>query len=110
MQIYFSHSYRDVSVNSYFIDRLAREDIPLGADQKTDVWCVAQLERYLADSNGFISVISRRATDKDPGGYSAYIGRELNLARRARMPRLLFVDEQVLRLHRIDFPEDAVGF
>jgi hypothetical protein len=110
MQIYFSHSYRDVAVNSYFIDRLAREDIPLGADQKTDVWCVAKLERYLADSNGFISVISRRATDKDPGGYSAYIGRELNLARRARVPRLLFVDQQVLRLHRIDFPEDAISF
>jgi hypothetical protein len=110
MQVYFSHSYRDVAVNGYFIERLAQEDIPLRADQKTDVWCVAKLERYLAESSGFISIIPRRPTEQDAGGYSLYIGRELNLARRARVPRLLFVDEQVLRLHRVDFPEDAVAF
>jgi hypothetical protein len=110
MQVYFSHSYRDVAVNGYFIERLAYEDIPLRADQKTDVWCVAKLERYLAESTGFISVITRRATDEDVAGYSPYIGRELNLARRARVPRLLFVDEYVLQRHRLDFPEDAVPF
>src|SRR5262245_59576166 len=110
MQVYFSHSYRDVAVNGYFIERLMREDIPLRADQKTDVWCVAKLERYLAESTGFISVIPRRPTDQDPGGYSPYIGRELNLARRARVPRLLFVDEQVLKRHRLEFPSDATPF
>ena len=81
MQVYFSHSYRDVAVNGYFIDRLMQEDIPLRADQKTDVWCVAKLERYLAESTGFISVIPRRPTDQDPGGYSRYIGREEASAR-----------------------------
>jgi hypothetical protein len=110
MQVYFSHSYRDFAVNGHFIERLAREDLPLRADQKTDIWCVAKLERYLTETTGFISVIPRRSTDQDPGGYSPYIGRELNLARRARVPRLLFVDEQVLKLHRLDFPEDAVPF
>jgi hypothetical protein len=110
MQIYFSHSYRDVAVNSYFIERLAQEDIPLRADQKSDVWCVAKLERYLAETSGFISVIPRRLTDSDLGGYSPYIGRELNLARRARVARLLFVDAEVLKRHRLDFPEDAVPF
>jgi hypothetical protein len=110
MQVYFSHSYRDVAVNGYFIERLMQEDIPLRADQKTDVWCVAKLERYLAESAGFISVIPRRPTDQDPGGYSPYIGRELNLARRARVPRLLFVDEQVLKRHRLEFPSDATPF
>jgi hypothetical protein len=110
MQVYFSHSYRDVAVNGYFIERLMQEDIPLRADQKTDVWCVAKLERYLAESTGFISVIPRRPTDQDPGGYSPYIGRELNLARRARVPRLLFIDEKVLKQHRLEFPEDAVPF
>ena len=88
MNVYFSHSYRDVGVNGYFIERLANEDISLRADQKTDVWCVAKLERYLAETTGFISVITRRPTDKDPSGYSPYIGREFNLARRARVPRL----------------------
>jgi hypothetical protein len=110
MQIYFSHSYRDVAVNGYFIERLNKEDIPLRADQKTDIWCVAKLERYLAETTGFISVIPRRPTDHDPAGYSPYIGQELNLARRARVPRLLFVDEQILKAHRLDFPEDAVPF
>lgn len=110
MQIYFSHSYRDVTINGYFIEQFVEEEIPLQADQKTDVWCVAKLERYLGETTGFVSIIPRRQTDKDPGAYSPYIGHELNLARRARVPRLLFVDEQVLRRHPLDFPEDAVPF
>ncbi|UEM14654.1 hypothetical protein J4G43_010640 [Bradyrhizobium barranii subsp. barranii] len=110
MQVYFSHSYRDVAVNGYFIDKFANEDLPLRADQKTDIWCVAKLERYLSEMGGFISVIPCRPTDADLGGYSPYIGRELDLARRARVPRLLFVDERVLRHHQLEFPEDAVSF
>ena len=110
MQVYFSHSYRDVSINSYFLQHFADEDVPLGADQKTDIWCVAKLERFLIETNGFISIIPRRPSEKDPAGYSPYIGRELDLARRARVPRLLFVDEQVLKRHRLNFPEDAVAF
>src|SRR4030095_12720995 len=35
---------------------------------------------------------------------------ELTLARRARVPRLLFVDEQILKHHQLAFPEDAVPF
>lgn len=110
MQVYFSHSYRDVAINSYFLDQFVQEDLPLLADQKTDVWCVAKLERYLAEITGFVSIIPRRPSEKDPGAYSPYIGRELDLARRARVPRLLFVDEQVLKRHRLQFPEDAVPF
>ena len=110
MQVYFSHSYRDVAINSYFLDHFVEEDVSLLADQKTDVWCVAKLERYLAEITGFVSIIPRRPTEDDPGSYSPYIGRELDLARRARVPRLLFVDEQVLKRHRLQFPEDAVAF
>lgn len=110
MQVYFSHSYRDFAINGYFLQHFVEEEIPLQADQKTDVWCVAKLERYLGETTGFVSIIPRRQTDKDPGAYSPYIGHELNLARRARVPRLLFVDEQVLGQHRLDFPEDAVPF
>jgi hypothetical protein len=110
MQVYFSHSYRDVAINGYFLEHFVDEEIPLQADQKTDIWCVAKLERYLSETTGFVSVIPHRPTEQDPGGYSPYIGQELNLARRARVPRLLFVDEQVLSRHRLDFPEDAVPF
>ncbi len=110
MQVYFSHSYRDVAINSYFLDHFVNEEIPLRADQKTDVWCVAKLERYLSETNGFVSIIPRRPTEEDAGAYSPYIGQELNLARRARVPRLLLVDEQVFKRHRLDFPEDAVTF
>ncbi|HWM91924.1 MAG TPA: hypothetical protein VN493_14255 [Thermoanaerobaculia bacterium] len=110
MQVYFSHSYRDVAINSYFLERFVQEEIPLQADQKTDVWCVAKLERYLGEMTGFVSIIPRRETENDPGGYSPYIGHELNLARRARVPRLLFVDEHVLKHHQLEFPEDAVPF
>jgi hypothetical protein len=95
MQVYFSHSYRDIAINSYFLDHFVREDISLDADQKSDVWCVAKLERYLLESTAFVSIIPRRATTQDPTAYSEYIGQELTLARRARVPRLLFVDEKV---------------
>ena len=83
MQVYFSHSYRDVALNGYFLEQFVEEDIPLQADQKTDVWCVAKLERYLNEMAGFLSIIPRRPTDSDPGAYSPYIAHELNLARRA---------------------------
>lgn len=110
MQVYFSHSYRDVAINSYFINHFADEEIPLRADQKSDVWCVAKLERFMGEMTGFVSIIPKRATDADPAAYSLYIGHELSLARRARVPRLLFVDEQVFQHHMLDFPEDAVLF
>ena len=83
MHAYFSHSYRDVSINGHFIERFVREDLALRADQKTDVWCVAKLERYLQEASGFVSVITKRVTDTELAGYSPYIGRELHLARRA---------------------------
>jgi hypothetical protein len=110
MDVYFSHSYRDFGINGYFLGLFVDETIALQADQKTDVWCVAKLERYVRDMAGFVSVIPARPTDDDPGGYSPYIGQELLLARRARVPRLLFVDGRVLARHRLDFPEDAVPF
>lgn len=110
MHVFFSHSYRDVAINSYFLRHFVRKDIPLRADQKSDTWCVAKLERYLFEASGFISVITRRPNDQDAAAYSAYIGHELDLARRARIPRLLFVDQQVLERHVTRFPQDVVAF
>ena len=51
MQVYFSHSYRDFAINSYFLEHFVEEEIPLQADQKTDVWSVAKLERYMGRDN-----------------------------------------------------------
>jgi hypothetical protein len=110
MEAYFSHSYRDVAINGYFLEHFVAEEISLRADQKTDIWCVAKLERYMTETTGFVSIVPERAGDDERGGYSPYIGQELALARRARVPRLLFVDQNVLARHRIDFPEDAVPF
>ena len=121
MQLYFSHSYRDVAINSYFIDQFRAinherpsssiaETLELCADQKTDVWCVAKLERYLFQLSGFVSVIPRRLADGPQVAFSEYIAYELTLARRSRAPRLLFVDDGVLRDHRNVFPRDAVPF
>ena len=110
MHVYFSHSYRDVAVNSYFLEHLVQQEVPLVADQKSETWCVAKLERYLFETSGFISIIPKRASDKDLAGYSAYIGHELDLARRARVPRLLFVDREVLQHNETRFPQDAIAF
>jgi hypothetical protein len=110
MHFYFSHSYRDQEINSYFLDHLIEENMLLCADQKSDTWCVAKLERYLFEAGGFISVVTRRPNDADPCAYSPYIAHELDLARRARVPRLLFVERQVLETHETRFPADVLGF
>src|SRR5262245_10790567 len=115
MQLYFSHSYRDVAINGYFIDQFrtineqrpqssTAETMELCAAQKTDVWCVAKLERYMFELSGFVSVIPRRLADGARVAFSEYIAYELTLARRSRAPRLLFVDDQVLSEHRGLFP------
>src|SRR6185295_16394898 len=110
MNVYFSHSYRDVPTNAYFAELFAAAGITLRADQKSDVWCMAKLERYLFEMGGFVSIIPRRVREDDSLTYSPYIGRELTLARRARAPRVLFVDSQILEENRNAFPVNAVPF
>jgi hypothetical protein len=110
MQVYFSHSYRDVPINAYFTGLFDQAGISLRADQKSDVWCMAKLERYLFEMDGFVSIIPRRVKDDETLTYSPYIGRELMLARRARTPRVLFVDSQILEENRLAFPSTAVPF
>src|SRR5262245_6663227 len=110
MQIYFSHSYRDVEVNTYFFEVLVEQKLELFADQKSPTWCVAKLERYVQDLSGFLSIVPRRVADDGSIGYSPYIGYELGMARRSGLPRLMFVDDEVLNRHRERFPEDAIPF
>src|SRR5215471_3321343 len=110
MQAYFSHSYRDVPINSYFSSLFESKGITLRADQKTDVWCMAKLERYMYEMDAFVSIITRRVGADDSITFSPYIGRELTLARWARTPRILFVDDQVLDVHRRSFPATAIPF
>jgi hypothetical protein len=110
MQVYFSHSYRDVPINTYFMNLFAEAGITLRADQKSDVWCMAKLERYLFEMDGFVSIVPRRVKADESLTYSPYIGRELMLARRARTPRVLFVDSQILEENRDAFPPTAVPF
>ena len=110
MQVYFSHSYRDKGLNSHFQAYFRPEGVVLQADQKSTIWCVAKLERYMFETSGFVGVIPRRSSDTDSVSYSEYIGQELNLARRARVPRLLFVDQSILDRHTVQFPEDTIPF
>ncbi len=110
MQAYFSHSYRDVPTNAYFSGLFDDAGIGLRADQKTEVWCMAKLERYMFEMDGFVSIIPRRVATDGSVSYSPYIGFELMLARRARIPRIVFVDDQVLDLNRSAFPASAIPF
>ena len=110
MQAYFSHSYRDVPINTYFSELFAKAGISLRADQKTDVWCTAKLERYLFEMGGFVSIIPRRIAADESITYSPYIARELMLARRSRGPGILFVDGQLLTQYQSQFPPWAVPF
>ena len=57
MQIYFSHSYRDVEINTYFFGLLKEQGLELFADQKSPTWCVAKLERYIHGLAGFLSIV-----------------------------------------------------
>ena len=110
MEAYFSHSYRDVPINTYFSELFTKAGITLRADQKTDVWCVAKLERYLFEMDGFVSIIPRRIAADESITYSSYIARELMLARRSRGPRILFVDGQILAQFQSQFPSWAMPF
>ncbi len=110
MEAYFSHSYRDVPINTYFSELFTNAGITLRADQKTDVWCVAKLERYLFEMDGFVSIIPRRIAANGSLTYSPYIAHELMLARRSRGPRILFVDAQILNQFQSQFPSWAVPF
>lgn len=110
MEAYFSHSYRDVPINTYFSELFTNAGISLRADQKTDVWCVAKLERYLFEMDGFVSIIPRRIAADESITYSPYIARELMLARRSRGPRILFVDGELLAQFQPQFPSWAVPF
>jgi hypothetical protein len=110
MQVYFSYSYRDVEINTYFFGVLVEQELELFADQKSPTWCVAKLERYLHDLSGFLSIVPRRAADDGSIGYSPYIGYELSLARRSGLPRLMLVDDEVLNRHRARFPPDVIPF
>ncbi|MEO7405101.1 MAG: hypothetical protein ABIU95_15670 [Burkholderiales bacterium] len=110
MQAYFSHSYRDVPINTYFSDLFTTAGIALRADQKTDVWCTAKLERYLFEMDGFVSIIPRRIAADESITYSPYIARELMLARRSRAERILFVDGQLLTQFPSHFPPWAMPF
>jgi hypothetical protein len=110
MEAYFSHSYRDVPVNTYFSELFTKAGITLRADQKTDVWCVAKLERYLFEMDGFVSIIPRRIAADESITFSPYIARELMLARRSRGPRILFVDGQILAQFQSQFPSWAMPF
>ena len=108
--VYYSHSYRDVPINKYFFELFNNVAITPKADQKSNMWCVAKLERYLHELAAFVSVIPRRGLKDGRATYSEYIGLELDLARRARVPRLLFVDDLLLKQYKGQFPEDAVPF
>src|SRR5215467_14384313 len=110
MQVYFSHSYRDVEVNTYFFDILVEQELELFADQKSPIWCVAKIERYVHDLAGFLSIVPQRAADDGSIVYSPYIVYDLSLARRSGLPRLMFVDDEVLNRHRARFPQDAIPF
>src|SRR5215813_15174284 len=108
MEAYFSHRYREVPINEYFQPLFDAAGITLRADQKTEVWCMAKLERYMFEMKGFVSIIPRSIDENGAITYSPYIGRELMLARRARIPRIVFVDDQVLDLYRPEFPATAI--
>lgn len=110
IKVYQSLSYRDAPINGYFWGLLAETKIRPYVDQKSDVWCVAKLERYLHELDAFVSVIPRRAATEGQTTYSDFIGQELDLARRVRLPRLSFVDDLLLRRFPDDFPKDAVPF
>ena len=111
MDVYFSHSYRDVEINQYFFSQLSDQGFQLFADQKSPIWCVAKLERYIHNLSAFLSIVPRRSSD-DPSAitYSPYIGYELKLARRSGLPRLIFVDDELLTRYGDQFPDDVVPF
>jgi hypothetical protein len=109
-QVYFSHSYRDRSINEYFLGLFGEHAVKLVADRKSKTWCVPKLERYMNSSDGFVAVVPQRKTEDGQLTFSPYIGAEIALARRARLPCLLFADEVLLSRFPGAFPTATVPF
>lgn len=103
-QICFSHSYRDRATNEYILSLFTGFDVKLVADQKAKTYCVPKLERYVFGSGGFVAVVPQRETGDPSRPYSEYIEQEINLARRARTPRLIFVEDAILSKFRARIP------
>jgi hypothetical protein len=109
-EVYFSHSYRDEQINNYFIRLFAEQDIRLLADRKSETWCVPKLEKYLTYARGFVAVVPQREAADAVYNVSPYIATELTFARRARIPRLIFVEDTLTAdFHHIT-PDDVVPF
>lgn len=109
-QVYFCHSNRDVEINRYFLELLKQRGLTVRADgPQQDTWCVPKLERHMFASDAFVGVVPRRfhAGGKPP--YSQFVAFELLLARRSRVPRLLFVDDLILPKLRKEQPLLAGG-
>jgi hypothetical protein len=109
-QVYFSHSYRDREINEYFLALFREQAVKLVADQKSKTWCVPKLERFMIGSDGFVAVVPQRKSEDGGLAFSPYIQTEIELARRARIPWLVFADEVVLSRFRNLFPIAAVPF
>jgi hypothetical protein len=118
VRVYFSHGYRETTINAYFLRQLIRvlepeherQNFELAADQKSPTWCLAKLERNLSELSGFISIVSQRESKDGQITFSPFINSELNLGRRFGLPRLVFVDDKVLSKYPGHFPEDAMPF
>ena len=67
-------------------------------------------KRYLDELDGFVSIVTQRTDPDGTSGFSPYIGQELQLARRAQVPRPLFVDQRGPLQHHLEFPPDAVPY
>jgi hypothetical protein len=98
MELYFSHSYCDVSIHSYFVNELAGCGFQLLADQKSPVWCVAKLERYIAELPGFLSIIPRYGCQRRS---SCWAFDDPPSLRQHVSPLHPFVLDEVERLNRI---------
>ena len=110
--IFFSRSYRepDERINRYFLDLFAERSLRLVTDADGGPWCVPKLEKYAGQVDGMISVIPQRTDDRGVPVLSPYLKFELNLARRARIPLLAFVDDWMLAQLPREFPAQAIPF
>jgi hypothetical protein len=90
--IYFSHSYRDEDNNlvKHFGQLIKSQNLFISLDPPARSINAAKLERHLNDSNGMVSILTRRKS-----GVSAYILFEISLCLRARKPLLVFIEDDL---------------
>lgn len=99
MQVYFSHSYREVDseVNSFFMSAMKNLGWKVIVDPPSPSILYEKIAKHIEDSDLVVVAVTRRELDAATGEWlpSPWISQEIGMSMMARVPLLVYVEEGV---------------